>query len=136
MLIKPFIIENDIEWAELDLFGHVNNVAFFFYVQKARLKFCEYLGLTSLNESGKNGFIVASSHCDFLQPLFYPGKVQLIVNVEAVNNSSFVLTYQIINQQQVIAAKAKDVLVVFDYQNRKKVLMDASIKEKLKVYQL
>lgn len=136
MHTKPFIIENDIEWAELDLFGHVNNVAFFFYVQKARLKFCEYLGLTSLNESGKNGFIVASSHCDFLKPLFYPGTIQLKVNVEAINNSSFVLQYQIINQHFELAANAKDVLVVFDYQKREKVLMDESIRKKLSLYQV
>ena len=127
----PFTVETDIEWASIDLFGHVNNVAFFFFVQKARLQFCEYLGLTSLNESGKLGFIVASSHCDFIKPLFYPGKIKITVAVEASHNSSFVLVYKIFNQNNEVSAKAKDVLVVFDYAKRTKVTIGEEMRQNL-----
>ena len=130
------LVESEIEWASLDLFGHVNNVAFFFFVQKARLRFCEQIGLSSLNESGKLGFIVASSHCDYIKPLFYPGRVQIKVEVSAINNSSFALAYQIMNQANVLSASAKDVLVLFDYQKRQKVYIDEMLREQLTFYKI
>jgi acyl-CoA thioesterase FadM len=34
MKSKGLIVNIAIDWAELDLFGHVNNVAFFRYLQK------------------------------------------------------------------------------------------------------
>jgi acyl-CoA thioester hydrolase len=54
-----------IDWSDLDLFGHVNNVAFFKYIQSARVNYCELLGLTSINESGKLSFIIAAINCTF-----------------------------------------------------------------------
>jgi len=132
---QPFVIETEIEWAELDLFGHVNNVAFFSYVQKARIRFCELIGLTSLNDSDKLGFIVASSKCDFKLPLFYPGKIKIELMVSKINNTSFELSYQILNQQNQVAALATDVLVVFNYNERKKRNISDNLKLVLLNYQ-
>ena len=132
--MNPFSIKIDTEWAELDLFGHINNVAFFFYIQKARIKFCEHIGLTTLNELNKLGFMVASSKCDYKKPLFYPDQIQISLSVANIGNTSFQLSYEIKNSQLEVVANATDVLVVFDYEERSKKLITEDLRKKLIQY--
>ena len=118
-----------IEWADLDLFGHVNNVAFFKYIQSARINFCESIGLTSINEKNKPGFIVASSLCQFKKPLFYPDTVVVEVKVDWVKTTSFQLIYEIKNSRHELCATGTDVLVVFDYASRTKTALPQALRD-------
>jgi len=118
-----------IDWADLDLFGHVNNVAFFKYMQAARVSFCEHVGLTSLNEPSRAGFMVASSQCRFKKPLHYPGEITVLVKVDWIKNTSFQLSYQLFNQQGDLNAEGEDVLVVFDYAAKTKTTIPEAVRE-------
>lgn len=120
-----------IDWSELDLFGHVNNVMFFKYLQAARLKFCEQLGLTSLNEPGRLSFVVASSSCSFRSPLYYPGEVIVRTSAAWARNTSFCLRHEIRDSKDKIAGEGEDVLVLFDYSGHKKVVLDPSLKARM-----
>lgn len=103
-----------IDWADLDLFGHVNNVAFFRYIQAARVNYCELIGLTSLDEAGKLSFMVASSQCQYKKPLLYPGEIIVKTRVEWVKNTSLQLEYRIEKNEELIA-EGCDVIVVFNH---------------------
>ena len=120
-----------IDWADLDLFGHVNNVAFFKYIQAARLNYCEQVGLTSLNERGKLSFMVASSHCNFKKPLLYPGNIAIFTRVEWIKNTSLQLAYRLLNDAGELCAEAEDVLVIFDYEQNTKVTIPQSLKDNI-----
>ncbi|MDI1353417.1 MAG: acyl-CoA thioesterase [bacterium] len=122
-----------IEWADLDLFGHVNNVAFFRYMQSARIAFCEGIGLSSMHEN-QTSFMVASSHCDFKKPLRYPGDILVQSNVLWVKNTSFKLGHAIINGSGEISALGEDVLVVFDHLNKVKLPITDSLRESISSY--
>ena len=117
-----------IDWADLDLFGHVNNVMFFKYMQASRLNFCEQLGLTSLNEPGKLSFLVASSHCDFRKPLYYPGEVQVRTKVKSAGNTSFVLSHTLTDGRGELCGEGEDVLVLYDYHVEKKIPVSKALK--------
>lgn len=121
-------LEIRIDWADLDLFGHVNNVAFFKYVQAARVNYCEIIGLTSLNEAGKHSFMVASSQCQFKKPVLFPGFIRVFTKVEWIKNTSFQLSYRLINQNSDVVAEATDVIVVFDHHTKQKVQIDSRLK--------
>ncbi|MBL7932602.1 MAG: acyl-CoA thioesterase [Bacteroidia bacterium] len=121
-------LEIRIDWADLDLFGHVNNVAFFKYVQAARVDYCESIGLTSLNEPGKNSFMVASSQCQFKKPILFPGSVRVLTKVEWIKNTSLQLAYKLLNQNNELVAEATDVIVVFDHHTKQKVQIDDQLK--------
>lgn len=49
----PVKLELRIDWSELDLFGHVNNVAFLKYVQASRINYWETIGVTKLFDEKK-----------------------------------------------------------------------------------
>jgi acyl-CoA thioester hydrolase len=110
-----------IDWADMDLFGHVNNVAFFRYMQSARVNYCEKIGLSSLNEAGRLSFMVASSQCRFKKPLHYPGKFSIGCRVEWVKNSSLQLEYILHDQLNEVVAEGEDVIVIFDHHKKQKV---------------
>lgn len=119
-----------IDWADLDLFGHVNNVAFFRYVQAARIHYCEQLELSSLLEGSNDSFMVASSQCQYKKPLLYPGNITIMVKVDWLKNSSFQLSYQLMNPDQILVAEATDILVVFDHQKKEKKLISKNLRKK------
>lgn len=120
-----------IDWSELDVFGHVNNVAFFKYAQAGRVNLCEVVGLTTTNEEGKLSFIVAKCECEFQKPLFYPGKVLIKTVVVKIGTTSFHLRHELIDLHGDIAATLQDVLVLFDYSTREKVNLSEEFKARL-----
>lgn len=119
-IMKKLKYEARVDWADLDLFGHVNNVVFFRYIQSARVNFCEQVGLTSLNNNDQLSFMVASSQCSFKKPLHYPGVVTIQTKCNWTKNSSFQLSYELYNADTLIA-EGEDVLVVFDHRKKEKV---------------
>ncbi len=121
-------IDLKIDWSDLDLFGHVNNVAFFKYIQAARVNYCESIGLTSTNQSNKLSFIVAAINCAFKAPLEYPGSVKVFTRTEWIKNSSLQLTHLLVNNKGQIVAESADVLVVFDYPKKTKTNVPAELK--------
>lgn len=110
-----------IDWSELDLFGHVNNVMFFKYIQAARVNYCEKIGLTSLSDATKSSFMVASSQCQFKKPLLYPGDITVYTKVDWIKNTSLQLSYSLVNSQNEKVAEASDVLVIYDHFKKTKI---------------
>ncbi len=121
-------IDIAVDWADLDLFGHVNNVVFFKYIQTARVNYSERIGLTSLNDNDMLSFMVASSQCQFKKPLLYPNHIQVSCRVDWIKNSSFQLSYQIKDIESLLIAEASDVLVVFNHTTKIKERMPDTIR--------
>lgn len=114
-------IEIRLDWSEMDLFGHVNNVAYFKYVQSARVNYLEQVGINTSNPEDKISFAVAASSCEFKKPLYFPGTIKLHTSVSWIKNTSMQLEHIIYDQQGGISAQATDVIVLFDYSKQTKV---------------
>ena len=119
-----------IEWADLDLFGHVNNVAFFRYMQSARVNLCEHIGLSSINEL-EPSFMVASSKCEFKKPLRYPGSVTIMSEVKWIKNTSFSIGHDLMNDSGEQCAGGEDILVLFDHLNGTKLSFSHELRERI-----
>lgn len=117
-----------IDWSELDLFGHVNNVAFHKYAQTARLNYVDAIGLMKLHQIQNIGFMVAETNCQFKKELLFPGSINIKTQIDFVKNTSFALEHIMTNDNGDIVAIAKDVLVVFDFIKKEKCLMPEEIK--------
>jgi acyl-CoA thioester hydrolase len=123
-------LELRIDWSELDLFGHVNNVAFFKYIQAARVNYWEISGLDHLFKASNHGPILASCHCNFKLPLFYPGMVKLVTHCVYIKNTSFSFQHIIYNDNGEIAAEATDIIVMYDFNENVKMPFPPAIKSK------
>ncbi|HOZ86276.1 MAG TPA: acyl-CoA thioesterase [Bacteroidia bacterium] len=118
-----------IDWSELDYFRHVNNVSIFKYIQSARVNYWDQIGLTQFHISTNTGPMLASTHCDFLLPLFYPGKIKVFTRTEFIKNTSFGFDHKILNEAGEIAARAKDVMVMFDFNKNEKITFPSRFRE-------
>lgn len=120
-----------IDWSELDVFGHVNNLAFNKYAQAARLSYVDTIGLMELHKTQNIGFMVAETNCQFKKEVLFPGNIHIQTKIDFVKNTSFALEHIMTNDNDELVAIAKDVLVVFDFNKKEKVLIPLTIKEKI-----
>lgn len=104
-----------VDWSELDVYNHVNNVAFIKYLQSGRVNFWEHTGLAKLHKDTNKGPMLVSTHCDFKHQLTYPGNILIRTKVAHIGNSSFSLEHLIINDKNVVCAVGKDVAVCYDF---------------------
>ena len=131
MLNTASAFEIKIDWSEMDLFGHINNVAYFKYVQAARVNYLELAGINTSDPENKLSFAVADTSCQFKKPLYFPGKIFVKTKTDWIKNSSLQLTHVIFNENQEITAEAIDVIVLFDYAKQSKVLISDEIRKKI-----
>lgn len=124
-------LELRIDWSEIDLFGHVNNVAILKYVQAARVNYAENIGLMQSQAETKIGPILASTSCQFRKPLFYPGQVTIYSNIDYIRNTSLRMQHEIYNDNSEIAAVAQDIIVLFDFCQNTKLTISKDIREKI-----
>lgn len=129
-------LELRIDWSELDLFGHVNNVAFFKYIQAARVNYWEISGLDQFFKASNQGPILASCQCNFKFPLFYPGMVKVETHCVYIKNTSFSFQHQLYNDKGEIAAEATDIIVMYDFSKNEKMPFPPAIKSKFEAIEL
>ena len=132
--MKLNTLELRLDWSEMDLFGHINNVSYFKYLQASRVNFWENVGLSQLYEEQGIGPTLAQTICRFKHPLHYPGTIRIVLKVDWVKNSSFQLSHTIYDAQGNACAEGEDVVVLFDYNKNEKYLLTAEQIKTLKQF--
>lgn len=85
-----------IRFADLDVLGHVNNVAYMVFFETGRVAFLEQLGaLSPCGRDDRVTFVLAHVAADYLEELYYPGTVEIGTAVRHIGTSSFHLGHGI-----------------------------------------
>jgi len=63
-------------WADMDMLGHVNNVAYFRFMEQARIEWLDALAGSGAFRAGE-GPVIVNASCNFRVPLVYPGVVDV-----------------------------------------------------------
>lgn len=109
-------LELRIDWSDLDMYKHVNNISFMRYIQSSRVNFWEASGIYKMYENTNMGTMLVSTHCDFKKSLYYPGKAIVKTKIDFIKNSSFGLKHLILNEVDELCAEGKDVVVCYDFE--------------------
>ncbi|MGV9251252.1 acyl-CoA thioesterase [Streptomyces sp. NPDC003697] len=99
-----------LRWADMDAYGHVNNVVFLRYLEEARIDF-----LFRPDKDFKQGSVVARHEIDYKRQLVHrhePVDVELWVT--EIRAASFTLGYEVKDGDQVYV-RASTVIVPFDF---------------------
>ncbi|MDR3678353.1 MAG: acyl-CoA thioesterase [Flavipsychrobacter sp.] len=118
-----------LDWSEMDMFGHINNVSYFKYIQASRVNYWEAIALIKIFEEDKIGPILLSTSCQFMKPLHYPGNITIQASIEFIKNTSFGIYHQVLNQDNEVAAEAHDVIVIYDFNKNEKALFPERFKK-------
>lgn len=87
-----FSIDVDIRFSEVDMFGHMNNVATFAYFEEARIKYMMYKGIFTDLE-GEQVPVVGDLQCDYHKQVYFGEYLTVYVKVNSVGNSSMDIHY-------------------------------------------
>ena len=112
-----------VRWGDLDAFGHVNNATYLVYAQEARFAWSKMIEM-----------VVARAEVDFIAPI-YTGDIYIDVEiwVNKIGNSSFGLTYEMKNGDEVLA-RIKTVQVTVSMETKKSRPLKDSEREFLTKY--
>jgi acyl-CoA thioester hydrolase len=127
----PVSLPLRLDWSEMDMFGHINNVSYFKYIQASRVNYWEVCGFQkTFSESGV-GPMLLSTGCRFILPLFYPGNIEVQASVSFIKNTSFGIHHRVLNDKGEVCAEAEDVIVCFDFRNNTKVSISESLRKSI-----
>jgi len=124
----PVKLQLRLDWSEMDLFGHINNVMFFKYIQASRVNYWEHIGLMREYSKDKIGPILVSTGCQWTKPLFYPDNIIIEVRVEFIKTTSIGLHHRILNGKHETSAEAHDVIVLYNFGKNEKVPIYAELR--------
>ena len=132
----PPLFEQPIAWGDMDALGHVNNAAYFRYMESARVAFLLWLGVDRLRTAGGIGVILQSAQARFRRPVTYPDRLIISSAVTAVEADRFTLEHELrstaLNE---VAAIGHGVIVSYDYTRGCKAPMPAEWMERLRAVQ-
>lgn len=102
-------------WSDMDAQGHINNTAFFAYLEQARVDlFFEYArrsGVTTIAE----GIVVARHEIDYKRPVSYrPEPLAVDLWCSRIGGASFAVDYEIYVDDAAPVVLAKTMCVAFD----------------------
>jgi acyl-CoA thioester hydrolase len=118
-----------LRWADMDAYGHVNNVVFLRYLEEARIDF-----LFRPDKDFQQGSVVARHEIDYKRQLVHrhhPVDVELWVT--EIRAASFTLTYEVKDGDQ-IYVRASTVIVPFDFEAQRPRRITAQEREFLREY--
>jgi acyl-CoA thioester hydrolase len=83
-----------IRWGDMDALGHVNNTVYFRFLEQARIEWVCGLHPDGAAYAG-TGPIIVNASCTFLEPLVYPGTVEVRMYLGDPGRSSVGSFYEI-----------------------------------------
>jgi acyl-CoA thioester hydrolase len=126
----------EVRYGDIDPQGHVNNVAYFAYMEQARAKYLERLGLWGGTDFLDLGIILAEASCRFLAPLRYGQSVEVGVSVIHLGKKSFEMAYTLrAEASHEAAAQGKTVQVAFDYRTGESVAIPAAWRQAILAFE-
>ena len=123
-----------IDWSDLDLLGHVNNIAFSRFFQAARVEYCGHIGM-KVYQGMKTGPILAASRVQFTAQLFFPGSVRILTHLKKAGGTSIVLEHALFDDKGTICAFSEDVVVRYDFEEKTKIPLGDGIRAMIADYE-
>jgi acyl-CoA thioester hydrolase len=119
-------------WGDMDALGHVNNARFFSWFEAARIALFEKVGVATSGPLTV-GPILATTTCDFLKPVVYPGAVRARARVAKVGETSVTMEYMLVDaaKPETAYARGSSVAVLVDYSTGQTVRVPDAVRESI-----
>jgi acyl-CoA thioester hydrolase len=122
----PFQLDIDVIFRDIDAMGHVNNAVYFTFMETARTTF--FINRLQLADPKDLPVIVAEATCTYLAPLRLGESLRIQLGVSRIGNRSFDLSYRMTAGDDNLVARAKTVMVTYDYEQRAAIPIPAQLK--------
>ncbi|MFE7171483.1 acyl-CoA thioesterase [Streptomyces sp. NPDC057616] len=118
-----------LRWADMDAYGHVNNVVFLRYLEEARIDF-----LFRPDKDFQQGSVVARHEIDYKRQLVHRhAPVDIELWVTQIRAASFTVSYEVKDGDEVYV-RASTVIVPFDFETQRPRRITAEERDFLEEY--
>ncbi|HNS50384.1 MAG TPA: thioesterase family protein [Anaerolineae bacterium] len=114
-----------IHYDHIDAQRHLNNVAYFLFMQQARLAYLREIGLWDGVSFDSVGMILLETGCIFHMPALYGETVTVWTRVSRLGTKSFDFEYRLVTEKGDVAT-GRSVQVCYDYDGQRSVPMPAA----------
>ena len=113
-----FSVHIPIRYADIDAQRHLNNVAYFTFMEQARVDYLREIGLWPGEDFDSIGMILAQTTCIYKAPAYLWETVTVWTRVSTLGNKSFQFEYRLETDRGEIAT-GNSVQVCYDYDRKK-----------------
>jgi acyl-CoA thioester hydrolase len=118
-----------VRFRDCDPMGHVNNAVYLTYLEVARFAYWkDVAGARTFDDAS---FIIARTEIDYIEPVTVGDIVEIFLGVTGFGRSSFTMEYELVDQNDRLIAKARNVLVMYDYVKKRPIPVDEGFKQHL-----
>ncbi len=129
-----FSVSFPIRYADVDAQRHLNNVAYFTFMEHARVLYLRELGLWRDWDYDSLGMILAEISCKYTAPAILGETVTVWTRVTHLGTKSYHLEYRLETERGEIAA-GKSVQVCYDYVQRRSIAMPAEWRDAIVAFE-
>jgi acyl-CoA thioester hydrolase len=100
-----------IRWGDMDALGHVNNTVYFRYMEQARIEWLYALAdRHGEGYAAGSGPVIVNASCTYLEPLVYPGDVEVRMFLGGLGRTSVGSFYEIRKDERPFADGAAKIV--------------------------
>lgn len=116
-----FVTHDQVKFHEVDSFGVVHNIQYFYFFEWARTKYLEWVGfpLNHRTFTAEHPIMTVHHEMDYFNPLYFTSEYEILTRVRVIKNSSLVMDNIIRNLDGKISAKASVTLVYMSNEDYK-----------------
>jgi acyl-CoA thioester hydrolase len=126
-----------IRFADTDMLGHVNNANFLTYMELARMSYFDEVVREAVDWS-KEGVILAKAVIDYRIPILLTDQLHVHIGIDHISSKSFNFQYRFVitrNGEEITAAEGSTIMVCFDYQLQKSIIMPDEWKRRIELFE-
>lgn len=126
-----FFKKYETRWRDIDVYGHMNNVVFYEFVDSIINFWLNTSGALSVPKNTIRGLVVQTK-CDYFSPLFFPHPITCGLRLGQAGKSS--VTYEVglfAENNELCSAQASFVHVYVNSENNKPVVLPKILREAL-----
>jgi acyl-CoA thioester hydrolase len=129
----PITLTIPILWGDMDALGHVNNVRFFRWFESARIALVEKISGRPVGAAARSGPILATTTCDYLTPVHYPGTIVVGAAVGKIGTTSLGTDYGVWleGEPDRLVARGTSVMVFVEYATGQKLPITPEMRDVL-----
>ena len=133
LALYRFCVPIPIRYDDIDAQRHLNNVAYFVFMQQARLEYLREVGLWSGADFQAVGMILREATCSYLAPAYLGETVKVWTRVSYLGNKSFRFEYRLQTGRDV--AWGHSAQVCYDWMQGQSISMPDEWREAIVAYE-
>lgn len=122
-----------VRFHDLDAMGHAHHTLPIIYFEEARAAYWrEVAGRPTLADID---YVIAEIRVQFKQRILYPAELTVLTGVTHLGNASFVMQYELVDEEGVTLATGESVQVMFNYETGKSMRIPEAVRVRIENFQ-